>query len=680
MATIQYGSMYASHFDLRVPKLCSLTASLRGSNDCLLYNANNLRKTSLGNTEYGAMTWVMSAKSLEGRSFFEPIDGGVMQSVQWFDPTSWGLAAKASNNWALGTVYPPAFYHLIQPHEQLIGGDGTIATTLNYWWVPGAPLPDTETAFPYFEVMTTNIWLPEDLQTGIAKYSSDDHNGAPGLWGTALGAELRAWFATHGRPLLWADEEGGPMLLDPLVASQLGPQQQFSTQANFTQQDVALFAAAWSQPSWVPGSFDSLAKQAPPHLHFRWQSWQARAACVAAERWPQNNVMGTDGNGACVFFRASSPGLGPAPPPPRWECLNDGTCAPSSRPPGPGDPRVTFATEAECVAGCGRSWECVRRTARVSREAGAAYCRPKLQGNASRGTARADNNNAAAITGGFASANTCETHCTISDNSREFLCHDWVAIVSRSIIGLIVFHLAGFVVVKCWVAPRQKQFQFALLGCCAKLDAARGRPWSTCVFVTCCPCYQWYRVLSFLSNGPRTACGNYCCFFGCSIFTACCIANPFGLPVFCLCSNLCGCLKGALTRNRLRKRLGISGTAGEDCLIHVFASWCALCQEALEISAAGHTGVLYQIDAAVVPLGAVSPAAGAGPAQRRSVTIMPIQGDGGLQHTLQAPLLAPPAAEHAPAGVATVSGDNSTTGQATATSREEMASEGELAG
>ena len=48
----------------------------------------------------------------------------------------------------------------------------------------------------YFEVMTSNIWLPEDLLAGIAKYTSEPGaQGAPGLWGTALGQELRLWFA-----------------------------------------------------------------------------------------------------------------------------------------------------------------------------------------------------------------------------------------------------------------------------------------------------------------------------------------------------------------------------------------------------------------------------------------------------------------------------------------------------
>lgn len=128
--TIMYANMYASHFDLiwsGGTHLCDLTSSLRQSNDCLLYNANNLRKTSMGNTMFGGITYVLNQKALAGRSFWEPADGGAMtmetEIIQWRWPSTWW-------NWKLGTVYPPAFYHLLQPHEQVfnmsgIGGSGS---------------------------------------------------------------------------------------------------------------------------------------------------------------------------------------------------------------------------------------------------------------------------------------------------------------------------------------------------------------------------------------------------------------------------------------------------------------------------------------------------------------------------------------------------------------------------
>ena len=49
--TILYGDMFWAHFDLQVGHLCDLTSSLRGANDCLLFNANNLLHGSIGNYE-----------------------------------------------------------------------------------------------------------------------------------------------------------------------------------------------------------------------------------------------------------------------------------------------------------------------------------------------------------------------------------------------------------------------------------------------------------------------------------------------------------------------------------------------------------------------------------------------------------------------------------------------------
>lgn len=48
-----------------------------------------------------------------------------------------------------------------------------MANIFNFWWVDGAPYPDEASTggvfLTYFEVMTNNIWIPEDLLTGIAK-------------------------------------------------------------------------------------------------------------------------------------------------------------------------------------------------------------------------------------------------------------------------------------------------------------------------------------------------------------------------------------------------------------------------------------------------------------------------------------------------------------------------------
>ena len=66
--------------------------------------------------------------------------------------------------------------------------------------------------------------------------------GAPGLWGTKLGEKLRAWMVANGRPLLWADKEDGPMLIDPVVAAQLP---HFSHSSRITKKEITIFTELW---------------------------------------------------------------------------------------------------------------------------------------------------------------------------------------------------------------------------------------------------------------------------------------------------------------------------------------------------------------------------------------------------------------------------------------------------
>jgi hypothetical protein len=167
--TIMYASMYVSDFFLNAAKLCDLTSTLRESNNCMMYNANNLRKTSIGNTnQFGAITYVLNEQALAGRSFWEPVDGGMYDLFQYIPPFLFRPYP------AQGTIYPPAFYHLLQPHEDVFdmgGGYKTIATVFNSWWVPGAPMATGAVAGtsmmdgnPYFEVMVNgNALIPEDL-------------------------------------------------------------------------------------------------------------------------------------------------------------------------------------------------------------------------------------------------------------------------------------------------------------------------------------------------------------------------------------------------------------------------------------------------------------------------------------------------------------------------------------
>ena len=122
-----------------------------------------------------------------------------------------------------------------------------------------------------------NALLPEDVTTIIAKFSSNA-GGAPGLWGTALGAELRQWMVKHGRPLLWADQENGkthhccwhlgcilprapativrtgPMLIDPVVAAQLP---HFSHSSLITADEKNRFEALWAKGVPSPTSLGS---------------------------------------------------------------------------------------------------------------------------------------------------------------------------------------------------------------------------------------------------------------------------------------------------------------------------------------------------------------------------------------------------------------------------------------
>ena len=54
---------------------------------------------------------------------------------------------------------------------------------------------------------------------------------------------------------------------------------------------------------------------------------------------------------------------------------------------------------------------------------------------------------------------------------------------------------------------------------------------------------------------------------------------------------LCGCFCNAWLRCILRERLGIAGTFCEDLAVHTCANRCGRCQESMEMSAHGYTGV-----------------------------------------------------------------------------------------
>ena len=118
---------------------------------------------------------------------------------------------------------------------------------------------------------------------------------------------------------------------------------------------------------------------APPHLKFRFSSWETRNACAQEELDPLKMVMGTDGNGDCVYWNAS--------PPERWELLNDGSCETSD------SVRAKFSSIAECVVAASQiRWGCATLPAAESgTHVEVAYCVPDTTGNhTNRGSCEED--------------------------------------------------------------------------------------------------------------------------------------------------------------------------------------------------------------------------------------------------------------------------------------------------
>eukprot|EP01052_Picozoa_sp_SAG31_P050285 SAG31_NODE_11406_length_1034_cov_1.519786_1_plen_142_part_10 len=135
-------------FGLEAPAGCELFSTLRAADSCMMYNANNLLKTSIGNIGFGAATYVLNPRTLNKRIMIEPWDGG-LTSMMYKQ-----LKCTDGKLPPLGTLDPPAFLHLLQPHEELFnmslpsvfGGSGggeykSIAQLMNRWWVPGTPPP-----------------------------------------------------------------------------------------------------------------------------------------------------------------------------------------------------------------------------------------------------------------------------------------------------------------------------------------------------------------------------------------------------------------------------------------------------------------------------------------------------------------------------------------------------------
>lgn len=251
---------------------------------------------------------------------------------------------------ALFNLPHPASWHM---PDSIKCCNYSIANLFNQWWA-GVPAPTQGmlVSNPYYEVMSVgNVWLPEDLLCGLAKFSNGVSTHAPsslrhsGLWGTStgvhaagacthtssscaptchvVGAALRKFLKRAGRPLVWADggAADGVTLIDPVVGGIAG--------MRTAQQDIAVWEAFWanasasnSNPEQQSAAFLALAAAAPPNQKLFLPSWTTKDACAKQEKDATNMIMGTDGNGDCVCWILPQP-IG-------CEMLNDGTCEESS--------------------------------------------------------------------------------------------------------------------------------------------------------------------------------------------------------------------------------------------------------------------------------------------------------------------------------------------------------------
>jgi Cys-rich protein (TIGR01571 family) len=600
-----YSSMFIDGFGLspdtsaKNGQQCVFTSSLRSSNDCLLYNANNLYKFSGGNNiDYGSVTYLLNRKTMRKRLLWEIWDGGLVSML-------------AKNDAKYGTVDPPAFYHLLQPHEEVWGKQAkksgasySIADVFNRWWVPGTTAPDVGPivdATPYFEVMSTNVWLPEDLLAILMPYDDvwmqqlagpdkpanycDPSKmtahpcfpyGSPR--GQTLGDALRNWTRANNRPLIWGGTEKDPeprMILDPYVLVRVNG----NSYNRVTQDDIAAFERFWSQGSKGP-PFKQMAAGMPAHLQLYWQNYNNRSACEREEADPTAMILGTDGNGDCVYWS-------PLPASPlQYECLNDGTCSKSS------SSRAIFSTEAECLNSCAHAWECVSDIPHAT-SGGRRYCLPKLRSamppteaellfpvDASqfrqltrvslwRNTAAGEDDQGS---DSFSDVHSCEAQCQPDGPvpGLGMICWNFYLLAFFVTLPFICVALCCFGIVAIFVAPHQEGEG----GWSTPLHAVYA-DWEVCAIGTFCPCWlwaataefkEWRRPIGAYSKSERVL---FCCTY---VFLGMLIMR---------CGNTCF---GCCTRPSLRRRLGgLKGTCKQDMAIHCCAHFCALCQEAREI-------------------------------------------------------------------------------------------------
>jgi hypothetical protein len=403
-STRTYTSFFSRRFHMRetdYPTGYDATASLRNADNCMVFNANNLRKISLGNVNiYGGMTYVLNKDLMKSRFFYEAWDAGITEML--YTKTALGTypGLGIKDNW----------YHLVQPHVELfnlpypaewgpIPGccNYSLADTFNRWWVPGTP-PQTSGMFqtnPYYEVMAIgNPWLPEDLLYGITKFGEGVSvtTGVPqvrhnNMWGEDLGTELVKFLQDGKRPLIWGRTEDGAMVIDPVVAQHvpgLG-------EGRVTDDAVALFKTHWNatfaKGLGASANWQALLEATPVALHFYLPTWANKTACEQYENNATRFVIGTDGMGACVFWDMDPAEVAPT----TWERLDDGTCEPSVSP-----TRALYSSQEECE-GTGKGEKKPTFTC-VHDVRSAMYCEPAKEGT----------------TGECASVEECEASCHIT--------------------------------------------------------------------------------------------------------------------------------------------------------------------------------------------------------------------------------------------------------------------------
>jgi hypothetical protein len=300
--------------------------TLREANNRVLYLANNLRKTHCGNFIYGEITYVINPAYAD-KFFIAPWDTGANANTH--HPVPYGTLDN--------------FFHLLQTHFDVLKynlGD------LFQVWYGNKPL--SVGSFPYFEIeWAGNAWLPDALLYVIPKFSSQMVGGKQlyGVWATDQGDYLRNWCMLQKIPLVWADGDSSGMLLDAYVNQQILE----NGEAYITDHIVHAFKAQWANKTatfaTVYGGLNSEWRKA---LHMYLPTYANRHVCAAAEQKGTSSVMGTNGNGQCVYWkREPVAGL--------WECLNDGTCAQSLRTEG------AFPSEQTCLATCAHAkWTCLQ--------------------------------------------------------------------------------------------------------------------------------------------------------------------------------------------------------------------------------------------------------------------------------------------------------------------------------